>query len=151
MNQPIFIIALAGLVIILTLRMFVLELRLRNVFGGKKAGELEGVLREIMAELHSLKSSREEIERYLASIEIRLKRSAQYIGMVRFNPFPDAGGDQSFAIAIMDEKRSGVVISSLYARENSRIYAKPLENGGSRYQLSREETQAIEQALGKNS
>lgn len=121
------------------------------MFGGKKARELEGVLREVMQELHSLQNSREVLERYLASVETRLKRSAQHIGVVRFNPFPDAGGDQSFAIAIMDEEKDGMVISSLYGRETSRIYAKPLEHGRSRYQLSREEMQAIEQAVGKHS
>ncbi|MEK7162541.1 MAG: DUF4446 family protein, partial [Patescibacteria group bacterium] len=61
----------------------------------------------------------------------------------------DAGGDQSFSIALMDEKKNGIVVSSLYGRENSRIYAKPLENASSKYQLAKEELQAIEEALKK--
>ena len=124
-----------------------LEIRLRRVFGGKKARDLEEVLRDVAQELSRLGKSEAEVEKYLESVEARLRKSVQHLGIVRFNPFPDAGSDQSFSIAVMDEGRNGFVISSLYGRENSRIYAKPLEKGSSRYRLSKEELEAIEEAL----
>ena len=126
-----------------------LELRLRRVFGGKRPGDLEEVLRAVAKELRELDASRDEVEKYLETVEKRLRRSVQHVGIVRFNPFEDAGGDQSFAIAVLDESKNGIVISSLYGRGMSRIYAKPLEKAASRYQLSEEEKRAIAEALKK--
>ncbi len=127
------------------------EMRLRMVFGGRKASDLEDIMKGIVKELEEVDNFRGEMEKYLESVERRLRRSAQHVGVVRFNPFHDAGGDQSFSIAIMDEKKNGIVLSSLYGRETSRLYAKPLENASSRYQLSKEEEQAIGEALnGRN-
>ncbi|MBI2024013.1 DUF4446 family protein [Candidatus Giovannonibacteria bacterium] len=144
------IIYSAGLITLVSVIWVIfLEIRLRKVFGGKKPDGLEEILKTIAAELKDGNEFREEMEKYLENVEKRLRRSAQHVGIVRFNPFPDAGGDQSFAIAIMDEKKSGVVLSSLYGRDTSRIYAKPLENASSHYQLSNEELKAIEEALKK--
>ena len=104
-------------------------------------------MKEIMKEIQQINKNEEEIGRYLETVEKRLRAAVQHVGIVRFNPFQDAGGDQSFAVALMDEHKNGIVISSLYGRENSRIYSKPLEKGNSQYQLSKEEKQAIDEAL----
>ncbi len=68
--------------------------------------------------------------------------------MVRFNPFKEIGGDQSFSIALLDSNNDGIVITSLYGREGNRVFGKPIKNGKSRYLLSGEEKKAIEQARG---
>jgi hypothetical protein len=70
----------------------------------------------------------------------------QKIGIVRFNPFKEIGGDQSFSIALLDGKDSGIVLTSLYSPQGNRIYAKPIEQGKSKYHLSEEEKKAIERA-----
>ena len=62
---------------------------------------------------------------------------------MRYNPFDDTGSDQSFAIALLDDERDGVVLSSLHGRANTRIFAKPVTDGASPHNLSDEETQAI--------
>jgi hypothetical protein len=67
--------------------------------------------------------------------------------MIRFNPFEDTGSDQSFAIALLDDARDGIVLSSLHGRANTRLFAKPVENGVSRHTLSDEESQAIRIAV----
>lgn len=95
-----------------------------------KAGER---MRDIEA-VHELLSSRTE-------------RSVQHVGLVRFNPFEDTGSDQSFAIALLDDRRDGVIISSLHARANTRVYAKRIVGGTSTHQLSDEETDALRAAL----
>ena len=66
--------------------------------------------------------------------------------MVRFNPFSDVGGDQSFSLALLDKRNNGIVITSLYAREGSRVFGKPIENGLSPHSLSEEEKEAIKKA-----
>jgi len=88
-----------------------------------------------------------EIEAMHAVIDRRTQRSLQHIGLVRFNPFEDTGSDQSFAIALLDDQRDGIVISSLHGRSNTRLFAKPVANGASTHHLSDEEEQAIRIAV----
>jgi len=66
------------------------------------------------------------------------------IGITRFNPFDDVGGDQSFILSILDKNNSGAIITSLHNRDITRIYAKPIKNGaGDNITLSKEEKSAI--------
>ena len=88
-----------------------------------------------------------EMEAMHSIIDRRSQRSLQHIGLVRFNPFEDTGSDQSFAIALLDDQRDGIVISSLHGRANTRVFAKPVANGGSTHNLSDEESQAIRIAV----
>ena len=88
-----------------------------------------------------------EMEAMHGVIDGRTRRSLQHIGMVRFNPFEDTGSDQSFAIALLDDRRDGVVISSLHGRSNTRVFAKPVADGGSPHNLSDEEAEAIRIAV----
>jgi hypothetical protein len=88
-----------------------------------------------------------EMEAMHGLIDQRTRRSLQHIGLVRFNPFDDTGSDQSFAIALLDDRRDGIVISSLHGRANTRIFAKPVTDGGSPHHLSDEESQAIRIAV----
>ncbi len=88
-----------------------------------------------------------EMEAMHAVIDQRTRRSLQHIGLVRFNPFDDTGSDQSFAIALLDDQRDGIVISSLHGRANTRLFAKPVAAGASPHNLSEEESQAIRIAL----
>ena len=76
------------------------------------------------------------------------KDHLQRIGFMRYNPFTDTGGDQSFSMCLLDEKGNGIMISSLHSRENTRLYAKKIENGKPQAQvLSKEEQEVIKQAL----
>jgi hypothetical protein len=72
--------------------------------------------------------------------------SSQKISVVRFNPFGDTGGDQSFTLAVLDAHDSGYVLTSIHGREGTRVYIKPIDMGKSKYVLSKEEQQALDQA-----
>jgi len=72
--------------------------------------------------------------------------SIQKVGVVRFNPFKEVGGNQSFSIALLNGKNDGVIITSLYSREENRVYGKPIKDGKSFHPLSKEEEKAIEEA-----
>ena len=76
-----------------------------------------------------------------------MKNCIQKIGIVRYNAFKDTGSDLSFALAMLDEKNNGVVLNGIYSREMSNIYAKPVENGVSKYTISDEEKEAIQRAI----
>jgi len=72
----------------------------------------------------------------------------QKLGIVRYNPYNDTGGDQSFAIALLDAKGSGVVISSLHNRSGTRVYSKSVAGGEEdTHPFSEEEREAIKRAL----
>jgi len=90
-----------------------------------------------------------ELETYCQDMNRTLAHAIQRVGMVRFNPFNDTGGDQSFAVAMLDAEGNGVVLSSIFSRKESRMYAKPVQRGDSRYPLSDEEREAIQQAMGE--
>jgi len=84
----------------------------------------------------------------IAHLQEQLYYTLQRVGVVRFNPFDDTGGDQSFAMVLTDAYGNGVVMSSLYRRGDSRVFAKPLTQWQSSYALSTEEQHAIERARG---
>ena len=70
----------------------------------------------------------------------------QKIGMLRFNPFNETGGDNSFTLCLMNANLDGLVLTGLHTREKKRMCAKRIENGKSKYELSKEEMKAIELA-----
>ena len=77
------------------------------------------------------------------------RAAVQKVGFVRFNPFQDMGGDNSFVLALLDSEDSGVLISSLYTREGARLYGKRIEQGGTKYSLTEEEKQVLEETMKK--
>src|SRR3989338_5285346 len=127
----------------------ILEFRLKKLFRGRRAEDLQNVLAEVQNSLEYFTEKEKEIDEFLEHLEKRVQRSAQHLGIVRFNPYDGVGGDQSFSIAVLDEQKNGFVVSGFYAREQSRIYAKPVEKGESKYQLSGEEKEAIHKAVGR--
>lgn len=112
----------------------------------KKDKEPEN-LNEVLKQFESLKKGVEKISEGLESVKKENKFNFQKIGIVRYNPFSNVGGDQSFSIALLDGNNNGVVISSLFGRDGNRVYGKPVKNGTSEYSLSDEEKEAIKKAI----
>ena len=138
--------------ILLAINLFVviwaiwLHMRLRKVFGGKRANELEQVLVNVQKELKQVEGTHSEIKRRLMGAEKRLGHTIRDVATVRFNPFVDQGSNQSFATAFLTEEGDGVIVSSLYSRENVSVYSKPLKSHSSEYELSDEEREALAKA-----
>lgn len=142
----ILLIALSGF---LFWQNWLINKRLKVFFQGRKAKDIEDVLAQQIK--RQMKSEKEIQELFKSSRDLWkiAQKSIQKVGIVRFNPFKDTGGDQSFSIVLLDSNDSGLVISSLYTREGTRIYSKPIEKGKSKYPLSEEEKTAIGKAQGK--
>jgi len=119
-----------------------------NVFKKSKKGPEN--LKEILSRFKILEDNFEKISEELESLKKENKFSIQKVGMIRFNPFSEVGGDQSFSIALLDGNDSGFVITSLYTREGNRVYGKPIKAGLSEYLLSEEEKEAIQSARKQN-
>ena len=120
----------------------------RTLVGEGQAGSLGDVLDGQVARSDAMGKQLTELNARHAGLEQRALSSIQHVGLVRFNPFEDTGSDQSFAIALLDARRDGLVISSLHGRAGTRVFAKPVENGTSTHNLSEEEKGAIRMALG---
>jgi hypothetical protein len=87
------------------------------------------------------------LKEYSARIEKEGLLHIQKVGLIRFNPFKDTGGDQSFILSLIDGNDTGVIISGLYSRSGTRWYAKKVVNGkGSRTRISEEEKKALKEA-----
>ncbi len=123
----------------------ILKIRFKRLALGK-SGSLEESLSILTREAKEMRQFRVELEKYLKLAENRLRTSVRGVGVVRFNPFASQGGNQSFAAAFLDERGNGVVLSTLYARDRVGVYAKPVENGASSFELSGEEREAVERA-----
>lgn len=106
-------------------------------------------LSEVLSEFRKMEDKLEKVMEEMKKIENSQRFSVQKIGMVRFNPFSEVGSDQSFSIALLNDDNDGVVITSLYTRQENRVYGKPIKDSQSEYTLSEEEKKAIEKA--KNS
>jgi len=115
-----------------------------------KAGEDEDFVETVnnsLNKVHSLNSALDGIRDNQARLEAAMNTSIRHIGMVRFDAFEDVGGKQSFAVALLNDNRDGVVISAINGRREGRSYAKFVKNGDSKFSLSGEERQAISEAL----
>ncbi len=124
----------------------VTEKRLKRFFLGKKAKDLEDTIVHLENEILKLNKSTEDALREFATINAKLRKSIRGLETIRFNPFPDQGSNQSFAVGLLNEDGDGVVLSSLYSRERMSVFAKPIKANKSTYELSSEEKEALEKA-----
>jgi len=136
------VLALAG-VILLLVRQERLLGQYRYFMTGATGANLEAVLRDHVAQEGQTAEQVRIVDKLARRLESASVLHLQRLAIVRFNPFRDTGGDQSFAIALADGQGNGVILSSLHARDMTRVYAKPLEKWQSAYTLTDEEKQAI--------
>jgi hypothetical protein len=143
-------LGLLALFVLLACAVVVLHLRLASVIShyrlltrGAGVGNLEDILQRHLDRLDATAVKLDEVATHSHDLEHRLKRSLQRVGVVRFNPFDDVGGDQSFAVALLDANGDGLVITSIFGRRESRVYAKPVEKRHSKYAMSDEELESI--------
>lgn len=142
------IVALAVIIISLSVWVFVLERRLKKLLAGKDAQSLEGIIRALGEDIHALEKFQVDTTGYLTEADKRIKRSIQGVETIRFNAFKGngEGGNQSFAIALLSENGDGTVISSLFARDRMSIFAKPIKNFASEFEMTEEEKGAVKRA-----
>lgn len=140
------LICLAILCAILLGWIIILEVRLKKVFRGTHAKNLENVFADFGKAIDELIKKSDATDKVLEHFHGRLGKTISRCETVRFNPFKDHGGNQSFATCFINEHGDGVVLSSLYSREKVSVYAKPLKNYASTHELSIEEKEAIKQA-----
>lgn len=111
---------------------------------GLSGVNIEAVLDDCLEKVNDVMEKNKEIEFQINTLERNMYYCVQKVGIVRYNAFDNVGSDLSFSIALLDNNDDGLVISSLYSRDSSSTYAKPVLGSKSKYALSAEEIKAID-------
>jgi hypothetical protein len=146
LESLILIAILLGVLIWVWRRLRRVEGRYERLMLDASGNSLQEMLEDHVGRVRGALSRVDALEKLAHDLEHRLGYSVQWVGLVRYNPFRDTGGDQSFAIALADAQGDGLVLSSLHRRDITRVYAKPLLGWESTHPLTEEELQAIEEA-----
>ncbi len=111
-----------------------------------KKGDLKRVLEKVLAvEIENTKAIK-MLGKEIDKLQDEGQFHVQKVGLIRFNPFQETGGDHSFSIALLDGKDTGVILTGLHTRERTRVYAKAIKKGKSEHELSNEEKKAFTKA-----
>jgi hypothetical protein len=141
------VLILLVLTIVQTRRVGRMRRQLDGLTRGSDGADLGAVLDAHLDKVYAVARELDDLAARSAILEAIGRRSIQRVGLVRFNPFEDTGGNQSFAIALTDATGSGLIVSSLHSRTGTRVYAKAVIEGRSEGALSAEETEALRTAL----
>jgi hypothetical protein len=120
--------------------------RYLRVFGDDKPENVEQLIAGLRERLDASVDHFETFGARLDTLDRKASQSINRIGLVRFNPFQDTGSDQSFSAAFLNDNGDGLILTSLWGRDEVRLYAKPVDKNESRYVLSQEEKQALDLA-----
>jgi hypothetical protein len=146
MTEYTLVLILAGAVALLCFVCAFLFYRLHQLSRGASGASLEASVLSILKYHETYKQEHAKALARIASLENRMRQAIRKVSTVRFDPFEGAGsGKQSFAIALLDDDGNGAVVSSLHARDNVRVFAKPISQFNSPHELSEEELRAITQ------
>ncbi len=122
----------------------------RKLKDDKTGYSLHEILQALLVKFSRNEIKLKELDNSLGEMKESDLKNVSGVGLIRFNPFEEAGGDQSFSLALLDKNKNGIVISSLHGRSGTRIYCKPVKNAGKdKYELSVEERNAIKIATNR--
>ncbi|MDD2401701.1 MAG: DUF4446 family protein [Clostridia bacterium] len=153
-NQEVITLGMMGTFLIVLITCIVLIVRLnkttkkyRTLLKGMDGNNLEKVMLEKEKVLERTLLELGIYKEKTRGLEEAYKNTIQKVGLVKFNAFENTGGELSYSVALLNFKADGIVISSIYSRDDARTYCKPVKGGGSSYPLSKEEEQAIYRAI----
>ncbi|MGI6112772.1 MAG: DUF4446 family protein [Mahellales bacterium] len=121
--------------------------RYKKLMRGMNNKNLEAIINDSFDNIERSIARVDELEVQCTYIKNQLKQCFQKIGIVRYNPFKEMGSDLSFSIALLDDRNNGLVLTGLYGRNTTSIFAKPISNLQSNYALTTEEQEALQIAL----
>lgn len=123
---------------------------LKSLFPKSGERDVRKKFEDIVNVIDDFRKRIEESEKKVERLEVYGLEHIQRIKLLRYNPYNDTGGDQSFSVAVLDGKGTGFVLTSLHTRSGTRVFAKPVSLGhNEKYEFSKEEKDVIKQALNK--
>ncbi|WP_333887436.1 DUF4446 family protein [Clostridium sp.] len=154
--QPYLILALIIVVIIMILMIIILfnalgklERKYKKFMRGTDNKNIEELILKYFDNIDKVKEDTEDVKELYKSLNQKVENCIQKVSLIRYRAFEDVGSDLSFSIAILDSKNNGFILTGIYGRNESTTYAKPIDEGLSRYELSQEEKQVLQDAMSK--
>ena len=130
--------------LVLTVLFWQMSSHYNRLTKGANHKSLKAILEDVLAKIDLHEKDIEHLKKYCDNLQRDGNLHIQKVGLLRFNPFKDTGGDQSFILSLVDAKDTGIIISALYSRSGTRWYAKKVVEGkGAEYELSEEEKKAL--------
>lgn len=155
-NMPFIVIGMAVILLIMlivminqAMKLSYMKKRYKKMMSGIDGANLERLLMGHIDEVKRVVEENQRIDAENHRIDELLQTAITRVGVVRFRAFEDMGSDLSYAVALLDSHNNGVVLSSIFGREDSRSYVKPIEGGQSTYTMTEEESQALREAMAK--
>ncbi|MDP4038831.1 MAG: DUF4446 family protein [bacterium] len=144
------VLALLAITIYNQLQIIKLKQFFRRFFGNTQPRNIEYLLKKYSVDVDDALKKIDELAEFSAKLHKTSSVSLQKVGLIRFNPFDDTGGDQSFCLAALDSRNNGFILSSIHARSGTRVYTKEIVRGKSKHHLSEEEYLALKKAIIKD-
>lgn len=151
------ILILLGLIVLILIMIFIqilnkielnrMDKRYKKLMKGSSSKTIEEMVIEYSNKVQDSLEIVENVQDMYKDVDARLKRSLQKFAVVRYRAFDDVGSDLSFSIAFLDEKNDGIILTGIYGRNECTTFAKPIEKGISKYDLSEEEKTALKNAI----
>lgn len=149
MGMLVIMILLFIIILILFRSVGKLETKYRRLMRGASGKNIEEVIVKRLDEIDDVKDKCEEALNQNKELKESLKGCVQKVAIMRYKAFENVGSDLSFSIAILDGNNDGIILTGIYGREESTTYAKPVDQGISRYDLSEEEITVLNRAMNK--
>ncbi len=144
-EQVIFVVFGIWLLVISVVTFWILK-KFQGLVSGVKQENLIKILDKVLRSEAKNTKDLKALEKELKNLENEVTLHVQKVGLVRFNPFDELGGEHSFSLALLDGKDTGLVLTGLHTREKTRVYIKNIKQGKSKYALSKEEKRALDKA-----
>jgi len=141
--ENIFIFIVFASIIFLAAWIRTIHVRIKKLSTGSDGKNLENHLAESLGAVTGAREDYEEIKSYVIKLSELFEGSIQHTSLIRYNPYDDAGGKNSFSLALLNNHGNGVVLTSLYSRERTNIFSKKINEFKSEQPLTKEETEAI--------
>ena len=135
------------LIVVSFLKLNNLKKNIKEINSITKHTDLNTFLGEIAASNKNIMQQQEQIQKTYSDLRIIAQKSLQKTALIRFNPFKDTGGDQSFVLCILDHTDTGFIVTAIHSRDGTRIYTKDIINGTAKLSLSVEEKKALANAI----
>ncbi len=123
------------------------KISIKKLFPKGEGQDIRGKFEEVVGEVEGFKSYLDKLKDNIDSVHQKGLGHIQKIETLRYNPYGDTGGDQSFSVVMLDGRGNGFVMTSLHARSGTRVFLKPVTKGEEKYELSREEREVLTKAL----
>ncbi|MBN3348432.1 hypothetical protein CF050_16530 [Clostridium botulinum] len=153
-NSAFIIIGLTAIMILLFIILIITMISLKKLkekykkfMRGSNNKNIEELINDYLDKVDKAKEETEYVKEIYSTIDKRVKGCIQKVAIVRYRAFDDVGSDLSYSIAFLDNDNSGVILTSIFGRNESTTYAKPIDKGISRYDLSDEEKQVLENCI----